>query len=170
MYVLKITPPVFARHHEFSVRDELTALGFEVAVPTLTEIRPDKPDRITPIIRGYCFSEFPLERWDDVRSIVGVRGLLRIGADLARLTPREVSAVKTLSETVGHREKPSRFKHRQRIGVRRGAMATLQGLVNRCEAGVVVVDGVQMFGRTFNGIRIPIDDVEPAKEKAPEGA
>jgi transcription antitermination factor NusG len=162
MYVLTIIPPVFLRNYEFEVEADIAALGFDVTVPTRTVIMPRQGRTVqkrSPIYRGYAFAEFPLERWDDIKRVNGVRGLLRLGNRLARLTEDEVTAAKTLSEVEDSRSTPSRFARGQKVRIRRGAMATLNALISRIDGWEIVVD-VEMFGRTFNGIRVPESDIE----------
>lgn len=152
-------------------------MGYDAAVPTRTAFRLNargvKVPRTSPIIRGYCFSEFPLDQLSAIKRIHGVRDVLRLGGVIARLTEAEVSAVKTLSETIGN-DGPtvSRFKRRQKVKIRAEAKATLSAMEKRLglrisatvervipETGEIEVSA-EIFGKTFRGIRVKEEDVE----------
>lgn len=150
--ILKTLPPQFTRHFEFAVRAELIADGYDAIVPERMRYRVNpkggKVPRITPLIPGYVFAKIPPDAISYAKRIHGVRGVVEFGGVFGTLTEAEVRALRIMGEREdsGGPTK-SRFKSGQRIRMKRGAWAELQGLIVRLNSGKAKV-AVEMFGKT----------------------
>jgi transcription antitermination factor NusG len=147
--ILKTLPPQFSRCFEFAVRAELIADGYDAIVPERMRYRTNakgaKVPRISPLIPGYVFAKVPPDAISYAKRIHGVRGVVEFGGNYGTLTSSEVRALRIMGEREDAGPTQSRFKAGQRIRMRRGAWAELQGLIVRLGGGKARVE-VELFG------------------------
>lgn len=148
--ILKTLPPQFTRCFEFSVRAELIADGYDAIVPERMRYRVNakgaKVPRVTPLIPGYVFAKVPPDAISYVKRIHGVRGVVEFGGAFGTLTEAEVRALRIMGEREDSGPTKSRFKAGQRIRMKRGAWAELQGLIVKLNGGKARVE-VEMLGK-----------------------
>lgn len=140
-----------APQREFKVRDELTLADVPAYVPVEFRLGKGQPAGILkrPLMPGYVFAD--VTDWGMLRSIDGLRSrpIILIEGQPVTISPDELQAVMDLSRPVANILRPgTRLRPQDRIGIKRGAMATVQAVVARILADGRAVAVVHMLGKT----------------------
>ncbi len=140
-----------APQREFKVRDDLTYGGVRAIVPVEFRLGKGRQPRALkrPILPGYVFACI-IDRWSILHQIDGLRSrpILTIEGRPVVVSPAEIQAAAELSRPLAALERgPTRLRPGQRIAIKRGHLATLDGLVTRITASGKPVAVVEMLGK-----------------------
>jgi len=139
-----------APQREFKVRDELTLTGTSAYVPVEFRLGKGKPAGILkrPVLPGYVFAD--VADWGQLRTIDGLRSrpIILINGQPVSVSPAELQAVMDLARPVANIVRPgTRLQPKDRVAIKRGAMATVEGLITRILADGRAVAVVHMLGK-----------------------
>lgn len=159
-HVIRTRGPVFAKFHEFEVRDVLIAADVHALVPVEFRLGRAKQPVRRPRIPGYVFASW--ETWTDVpwatlHRMPEVIGVMQQGGRLLTLSQSEVDTLAALSVPLQQRIQGARYAIGDRIKIKRGALAELPGIVSRIE-GAAMWTIIEMMGKTHE-VRVSEADV-----------
>lgn len=151
MWTVLLTAP----QKEFRVRDDLTLSDVPAYVPVEFRMGKGKPAGILkrPVLPGYVFADVP--DWGILRTIDGLRSrpIILINGQPVTVSATELQAVMDLARPVSSIVRPgTRLKPQDRVAIKRGAMATVDGLITRILADGRAVALVHMLGKTHEVI------------------
>ncbi len=153
-----------APRSEFKIRDELHWLGLSALVPVEFSVasfgKGREAIRKAPIVRGYVFADVSPRDWSSIAAIREVKGAMLINDRPATLHASEVEALELLSKPL-HRPNSSRLRPGDQVAIRRGAFASLRGVVDRIEKNGKVVAMVELFGK-WSEVKLRPQDLEAA--------
>lgn len=142
---------LYTRHqHEKAVTRILTRKGFEILLPLYESVRRWK-DRTKvlslPLFTCYVFLKGGLERRWEVLNTPGIYELLSSGGQPIVIPTAEIDAIQQVMKS-GLRVEPHRLlKIGERVRIKRGPLAGLQGLLVRQKNVYRLVISVEMLGR-----------------------
>jgi transcription antitermination factor NusG len=142
---------LYTRHqHEKTVAQVLTRKGFEILLPLYESVRRWK-DRTKvlslPLFTCYVFLKGGLERRCEVLNTPGIYELLSTGGQPIAIPTAEIDAIQQVMKS-GLRLEPHPFlKIGERVRIKRGPLAGLQGLLVRQKNVYRLVISVEMLGR-----------------------
>lgn len=136
--------------HEKAVTQILTRKGFEILLPLYESVRRWK-DRTKvlslPLFTCYVFLKGGLERRWEVLNTPGIYELLSTGGQPIAIPTAEIDAIQQVMKS-GVRLEPHRLlKIGERVRIKRGPLAGLQGLLVRKKNVCRLVVSVEMLGR-----------------------
>ena len=152
-----------APSREFKARDELHRLGLPAYVPVEFSVSAYGKGRETirrsPLFRGYVFAGVAFDQWPVVAGVREIKGAILIDGSPARLSQAELDAIELLSRPL-ERSRGVRWRQGDTVQIRRGAFASLSGVVQRVENGKVITE-IAMLGKLC---RVPLkpDQLEAA--------
>jgi transcription termination/antitermination protein NusG len=155
--------------HERAVAEQLTAHSLEAYLP-LYRSRRRWSDRVKtielPLFPRYVFSRFTFE---DRRKVIGLPSVLSIvgfGGTPSPISQEEIDLVKLLtSQDVPIRPWPF-LRVGERVRVREGAMAGVEGILVREKAAYRVVVNIEMLQRAV-AVELDRDLLEPILRPRP---
>lgn len=156
---------VYTRHqHEKAVAGMLSAKGFEVFLP-LYESRRHWTDREQtiemPLFPCYVFLRGEDGRRLQIVTTPGVHMILRNGGQLATVREDEIAAIRRAVEGPLQVE-PHPYLHcGERVRVRRGTLAGIEGILVRRKNQLRLVLSVDVLTQSV-GVELDAADVEPA--------
>jgi transcription antitermination factor NusG len=137
--------------HEKYVTDMLAEKGFEVFCPTYAEIHrwKDRKKEVTiPLFSGYLFFAGGLDRRVDLLSTPGVCAIVSFGNTPAVVPEEEINAIR-LAAASSQRVEPHPFlKEGQRVRVKSGPLAGVEGILQRWKDSFRLVLSVELLGRS----------------------
>jgi len=142
---------LYTRHqHEKAVTQVLTRKGFEILLPLYESVRRWK-DRTKvlslPLFTCYVFLKGGLERRWEVLNTPGIYELLSSGGQPIAIPTAEIDAIQQVMKS-GLRLEPHRLlKIGERVRIKSGPLAGLQGLLVRQKNVYRLVISVEMLGR-----------------------
>lgn len=142
---------LYTRHqHEKAVTQVLSRKGFEILLPLYESVRRWK-DRTKvlslPLFTCYVFLKGGLERRWEVLNTPGIYELLSTGGQPIAIPTAEIDAIQQVMKS-GLRLEPHPFlKIGERVRIKRGPLAGLQGLLVRQKNVYRLVISVEMLGR-----------------------
>jgi transcription antitermination factor NusG len=142
---------LYTRHqHEKAVTQVLTRKGFEILLPLYESVRRWK-DRTKvlslPLFTCYVFLKGGLERRWEVLNTPGIYELLSTRGQPIAIPTAEIDAIQQVMKS-GLRLEPHRLlKIGERVRIKRGPLADLQGLLVRKKNVYRLVISVEMLGR-----------------------
>ena len=142
---------LYTRHqHEKVVAQILTRRGFEILLPLYKSVRRWK-DRTkvlsVPLFSCYIFLKGGLERRWDILNTPGIYDLVSSGGQPIAIPTHEINAIQQVVNS-GFRLEPHPFlKIGERVRIKRGPLAGLQGLLVRQRNIYRLVLSVEMLGR-----------------------
>jgi transcription antitermination factor NusG len=142
---------LYTRHqHEKAVTQVLSRKGFEILLPLYESVRRWK-DRTKvlslPLFTCYVFLKGGLERRWEVLNTPGIYELLSTGGQPIAIPTAEIDAIQQVMKS-GLRLEPHRLlKIGERVRIKRGPLADLQGLLVRKKNVYRLVISVEMLGR-----------------------
>ena len=142
---------LYTRHqHEKAVTQILTTKGFEILLPMYKSVRRWK-DRTKilslPLFSCYLFLKGGLERRWDILNTPGIYDLLSSGGRPIVIPTSEINAIQQVVNS-GFRLEPHPFlKIGERVRIKLGPLAGLQGLLVRQRNIYRLVLSVEMLGR-----------------------
>jgi transcription antitermination factor NusG len=159
---------LYTRHqHEKVTAHLLTQKGFDILLPLYTTSRRWK-DRIKelslPLIPGYVFFRGGLDRRLDLLSTSGVHSLLRSGDQIAVIPEPEIQAVRQIVRSRVQAEPHPFLKCGDRIRVKFGPLAGIEGILIRKKDQFRLVLSVEALNRS---IVVEIDGTEVELENRP---
>ncbi len=160
---------LYTRHqHEKAVAEMLSAKGFEVFLPLYDSQRRWKDRKMTislPLFPCYLFVRGGLDRRLQVLTTPGVHMILCKGDDAAIIPDDEIQAIRRVVE--GHfRVEPHPFlKCGERVRVKQGALAGVEGILVRKKNMYRLVLSVDLMARSV-AVEIDASDVEPVKAQS----
>lgn len=154
-YLMAPTAPwcaLYAKHqHERSVARILEGKGFEVFLPTYTDVRrwSDRSKHVTlPLFPGYVFFVDEVARRLQVLSIPGVHAIVSVGKNPAWIPAEQIEAIRRAVESP-LRVSPHPFlKTGEMVRIKSGPLAGIEGIVSREKGVLRVVLTVEMLGRS----------------------
>lgn len=153
---------------EFTVRDAVNALGYEVLLPTgMVEMmharRRMMVDR--PVFPRYVFVGVPHGRsWYPLKAVTGVSGVLSMSSEPQSLNPRAVALLKAAIEANAFTEvEAPKFEYGQQIEVLVGQtpVQAFVETVGRLLPGQRIDVMFKMFGKEHRR-SVPLDQVRAA--------
>ena len=142
---------LYTRHqHEKAVTQVLSRKGFEILLPLYESVRRWK-DRTRvlslPLFTCYVFLKGGLERRSEVLNTPGIYELLSSGGQPIAIPTAEIDAIQQVMKS-GLRLEPHRLlKIGERVRIKSGPLAGLQGLLVRQKNVYRLVISVEMLGR-----------------------
>ena len=142
---------LYTRHqHEKTVAQVLSRKGFEILLPLYESVRRWK-DRTRvlslPLFTCYVFLKGGLERRSEVLNTPGIYELLSSGGQPIAIPTAEIDAIQQVMKS-GLRLEPHRLlKIGERVRIKSGPLAGLQGLLVRQKNVYRLVISVEMLGR-----------------------
>jgi transcription antitermination factor NusG len=142
---------LYTRHqHEKTVAQVLSRKGFEILLPLYESVRRWK-DRTKvlslPLFTCYVFLKGGLERRWEVLNTPGIYELLSSGGQPIAIPTAEIDAIQQVMKS-GLRLEPHRLlKIGERVRIKRGPLAGLQGLLVRQKNVYRLVISVEILGR-----------------------
>jgi transcription antitermination factor NusG len=143
-HILTVAP-----QSEFKVRDELHELGWSALVPVEFRFRrPPRGGKPLPIrkprLPGYVFAD--VATWRGLHGLRGWVGSIHSDGGPYRLTGAQVAAVEALSVPVAAIQTETRWRVGEKVRIKRGALAELEGIIEVIRRGKPVAS-VEMFGK-----------------------
>jgi transcription antitermination factor NusG len=155
---------VYTRHqHEKTVARMLSGKGIEVFLPLYESTRhwKDRNKQISlPLFPCYLFVRGGHDRRLQVVATPGVHMLLYTGERLARVPETEIHAIRMAVESAVHVEPHPFLKCGERVRVKRGPLAGIEGVLVRKRNQDRLVLSVEMLAQSV-GVEIDAADVEP---------
>jgi transcription antitermination factor NusG len=142
----------------------LAGKGYDPYLPTY-RVRRRLSDRVVvtelPLFPGYVFCRFDFFKRLPILTTPGVVSLVGFGSEPAIISDGEIEAVQTVLES-GLNAGPHAFlREGQRIRVKRGALAGLEGILLKQKSDWRLVISVAMLQRSI-AVEIDCDWVTPA--------
>jgi transcription antitermination factor NusG len=142
---------LYTRHqHEKVVAQILTRRGFEILLPLYKSVRRWK-DRTkvlsVPLFSCYIFLKGGLERRWDILNTPGIYDLVSSGGQPIAIPTHEIDAIQQVVNSGVHLEPHPFLKIGERVRIKRGPLAGLQGLLVRQRNIYRLVLSVEMLGR-----------------------
>jgi transcription antitermination factor NusG len=142
---------LYTRHqHEKAVTQVLTGKGFEILLPLYKSVRRRK-DRTKvlslPLFTCYVFLKGGLERRWEVLNTPGICELLSTGGRPIAIPTAEIDAIQQVMKSGLRLEPHLLLKIGERVRIKRGPLAGLQGLLVRQKNVYRLVISVEMLGR-----------------------
>ena len=143
---------VYTRHqHERSVTQILAAKGLETLLPLYPAIRTwkDRTKLISlPLFPCYVFVKAGLDRRLDIVTTPGITALVSNARQLAAIAACEIEDVRRTVESGAHVEPHPFLKCGERVRVKRGPLAGLEGLLVRKKSIFRLVLSIDMLGKS----------------------
>lgn len=163
-----IEPHWYAAHtrsrHEKKIAEQLTGKEIAFFLP-LYEAEHRWKDRLArvelPLFPGYMFVQIPLREKLRVLEIPGVVRLVSFGGEPAPLNDQEISILRQGLEKQMKAEPHPYLKKGTRVRVKRGALAGIEGILERRKDSFRLVISVDLIMRSIS-VEVPMADVEPA--------
>jgi transcription antitermination factor NusG len=156
---------VYTRHqHEKVVARMLSAKGFEVFLPLYDSTRhwKDRNKMLSlPLFPCYLFVRGENMRRLQVMVTPGVHMILCNGEQVAAVPEAEIEAIRKTVEGAFHVEPHPFLKCGERVRVKRGTLAGVEGILVRKRNQYRLVLTVDMLAQSV-GVEIDASDVEPA--------
>jgi transcription antitermination factor NusG len=156
---------VYTRHqHEKVVAGMLSAKGFEVFLPLYDSTRhwKDRNKMLSlPLFPCYLFVRGENTRRQQVVTTPGVHMILGNGEQVAVVPEAEIQAIRKTIEGAFHAEPHPFLKCGERVRVKRGTLAGVEGILVRKRNEYRLVLSVDMLAQSV-GVEIAASDVEPA--------
>ena len=154
---------VCTRHqHERIAARILECKGFEVFLPLYQERRRWK-DRIkeidVPLFPGYLFIRDGLERWLPILSTHGVGNVVNCGGRPAAIPFSEIEGIRRIVESPLRVEPHPFLKSGDRVRVKYGPIAGVEGILLRKKNIARLVLSVEMLGKSA-AVEVDATDVE----------
>jgi transcription antitermination factor NusG len=154
---------VCTRHqHEKIAARVLECKGFEVFLP-LYKVRRRWQDRIkeisVPLFPGYLFVKEGLERWLAILSTQGVCSVISCGGRPAVIPFSEIEGIRRIIESPLRVEPHPFLKSGDRVRVKYGPIAGVEGMLVRKKNVTRVVLSVEMLGKSA-AVEVDAADVE----------
>ncbi len=150
--------------HERTVAEQLQVKSLEAYVP-LYRSRRRWSDRIKtldlPLFPRYVFCRFDPERRAAVLKTAGVLTIVGFNGKPCPVSDEEIDAVKTMVSSGMPIQVWPYVRTGQRVRIRQGAMAGLEGILVREKAAYRIVVNVELLNRGVS-VEIERDLVEPA--------
>jgi transcription antitermination factor NusG len=150
-------------HHERTVAGLPQGKGLEVFFPTYEGIRDwaDRGKRLTtPLFPGYLFFANKIDRQLQAPCTPGVQFIVPTANVPAPLPNKEILQNRRLLESSLPVEPHPFLKEGDRIRIKAGPLAGLEGILSRKKDGLRLVLSVTMLGRSA-AVGIDAHDVEP---------
>jgi transcription antitermination factor NusG len=164
---------VYTRHqHEKTVAQALLGKRFEVFLPLYTTCRrwKDRYARISlPLFPGYVFLRGCLERRLDIMTTPGVHFLLSSCGQPAVIAEEEIEAVRRVVEAQLPAEPYPFLRRGDRVRVRSGALAGLEGILTRKKNHLRLVLSVELLEKSI-AVEVDGGDVEGLRWPSPAGS
>jgi transcription antitermination factor NusG len=143
---------LYTRHqHEKAVAETLTSKGFDVMLPLYSSARrwKDRTKLLTvPLFPCYVFLKGGLERRSDVMKTPGVHALVSSAAVPATVPSAEIEAIQRIIEN-GSKVEPHPFLQcGDRVRVKDGPLAGLEGILVRKKTVYRLILSVAMLGKS----------------------
>jgi transcription antitermination factor NusG len=136
---------------ERPVSDLLQAKGVEDFLPTYRS-RRIWSDRIRhldlPLFPGYVFCRIPIEARGLVVATTGVVNMVSVQQQPVPITEEEITAVRKMVESGGSVEPWPLIRIGQRVRVRSGSLAGVEGILLRIKDSYRLVISVTLLGRS----------------------
>jgi transcription antitermination factor NusG len=155
---------VYTKHqHEKSATELLARKGFEVLLPLYRATHQWK-DRVKnvllPVFPCYLFLRANLERKLDILRTPGVFWLVENGGHACPVPESDIEAVRRIAQSPGQVKPHSYLKSGDRVRVRVGPLAGVQGILVRVKNGYRVVLSVDVLQKAV-AVEVDISVVEP---------
>jgi transcription antitermination factor NusG len=142
---------LYTRHqHEKVVAQILTRRGFEILLPLYKSVRRWK-DRTkvlsVPLFSCYIFLKGGLERRWDILNTPGIYDLVSSGGQPIAIPTHEIDAIQQVVNSGFRLEPHPLLRIGERVRIKRGPLAGLQGLLVRQRNIYRLVLSVEMLGR-----------------------
>ncbi len=145
---------LYTRHqHERAVAHHLEQLGFDVFLPLYREVHQWKDRRksvLMPLFPSYVFFSGDLDRKFQILNIPGVFSLVCSGAKVGVIPAAELDAVRKAMTNPMPLEPHPFLQCGQRIRVRSGPLAGIEGIVARKKDSMRIVLSVEMLRRSVS--------------------
>jgi transcription antitermination factor NusG len=142
---------LYTRHqHEKAVTQILTRKGFEILLPLYESVRrwKDRTRVISlPLFTCYVFLKGGLERRWEVLNTPGIYEILSSGGQPTVIPMAEIDAIQQAMKSGLRLEPHPLLKIGERVRIKRGPLAGLQGLLVRQKNVYRLVISVEMLGR-----------------------
>jgi transcription antitermination factor NusG len=149
------TPRWFAVHtryqHENLVAANLLSKGLEVFLPTYDAVHrwSDRKKRVTlPLFPGYLFFANEIDRRLQILSTPGVNAIIRIGNVPAEIPNDEIVAIRRMVESTLCVEPHPFINDGDRVRIKAGPLAGLEGIVSRKKDALRLVLSIQILGQS----------------------
>ncbi|MDR3727392.1 MAG: UpxY family transcription antiterminator [Terracidiphilus sp.] len=156
---------VYTRHqHEKVVAQMLSAKGFEVFLPLYDSTRrwKDRNKMLSlPLFPCYLFVRGENMHRLQVMTTPGVHMILCNGEKVAVVPEAEIQAIRKTVEGDFHIEPHPFLKYGERVRVKRGSLAGVEGILVRKRNQYRLVLSVDMLAQSV-GVEVDASDVEPA--------
>ena len=157
---------LYIRHqHEKAVAEMLSAKGFEVFLPLYDSQRRWKDRKMTislPLFPCYLFIRGGLDRRLQILTTPGVHMILCKGDHAAIIPEDEIQAIRKAVERPFRVEPHPFLKCGERVRVKQGALAGIEGILSVKKNKYRLVLSVDMMARSM-AVEIDASDVEPVK-------
>jgi transcription antitermination factor NusG len=142
---------IYTRHkHEKTVAQILTSKGMEIFLPLYESAHrwKDRTKLVSlPLFPCYVFLKGGLDRRLDIVITPGFHTLVSAGGQPVAIPPDEIDAIRTTVQT-GARVSPHAFlKCGERVRVKRGPLAGVEGILVRTKNQCRLVVSVEMLGK-----------------------
>lgn len=152
-------------NHEKRVADQLETREVEHFLPSYASVRRWKDRRVTlqlPLFPGYVFVRLALRNRLQVLQIPGVAKLVGFGTVPAPLPKDEIEALRTGLAKGLHAEPHPFLTVGQRVRVKQGPLAGLEGVLLRWKGNWRVVLSLELIQRSV-AVDVDSSEIEPAE-------
>jgi transcription elongation factor/antiterminator RfaH len=161
---------IYTKHqHEKTATDLLRRKDFEVLLPLYTTVRRWK-DRnktvILPLFPSYLFVRTDLARKLDILQTPGVFWVVERGGRAFPVSDEEIEAVKRIVESPERVGPHPYLKCGDRVRIRNGALAGIEGILTRNKGQFRIVLAVELLQQAI-AMEIDLSAVEPLGSNHP---
>lgn len=140
------------RHqHEKTVATILSGKGFEIFLPTYDTVHRwgNRNKKLTlPLFPGYLFVEDDAKRRLHVLTTPGVHAIVKAGNTPAIIPDQEILSIRRMVESKLHVEPHPFVTDGDRVRIKAGPLAGLEGVVTRRKNVLHLVLSVELLGRS----------------------
>jgi transcription antitermination factor NusG len=159
---------IYTRHqHEKMVAQNLTSKGFETFLPLYATVHNWK-DRtkalLLPLFPCYIFLKGGLDRRFQIVTTPGIHGLVSSGGQPAAIPAIDIEAIQRVVESGARVEAHPFLKCGERVRIKRGPLAGIQGILVRKKNISRLVLSVEMLGKAA-AMEIDAFQVEPVNDR-----
>jgi transcription antitermination factor NusG len=149
--------------HEKAVREQLELKSLEAFLPTFVSESRWKDRRVqiqTPLFPGYVFTRIDLSERSKVFAIPGVIRMLSFNGTPAPIDNSEIQAVRLCLERGATVQPCPTLEVGDRVRVRSGILAGLEGLISRCKNERRLIVPISLINQSV-AVEIDVQLLEP---------
>jgi transcription elongation factor/antiterminator RfaH len=160
---------VYTKHqHEKAASENLRKKGFEVLLPLYpkaSQWKDRKKTILIPLFPCYLFLRTDLEQRLEILKAPGVFHLVESGGRACEVPPGDIESIRKITEGRSRFEPHPFLRNGDRVRVRSGPVAGLEGILVRIKGSHRVVISVELLQKAVS-VEIDVSDLEQLRERS----